>query len=38
MIDFYTFATANGHRVAVALEETGVPYTVHKVDLQKGEQ
>jgi len=38
MIDFYTFATSNGQRVAVALEETGFPYVVHKVDLQKGEQ
>jgi GST-like protein len=38
MIDFYTFGTSSGQRVAVALEETGLPYTVHKVDLQKGEQ
>lgn len=38
MIDFYTFGTSNGHRVAIALEETGLPYAVHKVDLQQGEQ
>jgi len=38
MIDFYTFATSNGQRVAIALEETGFPYTVHKVDLFKSEQ
>ena len=38
MIDFYTFGTSNGQRVAIALEETGFPYTVHKVDLFKGEQ
>jgi GST-like protein len=38
VIDFYTYGTSNGQRVAVGLEETGFPYTVHKVDLQKGEQ
>jgi GSH-dependent disulfide-bond oxidoreductase len=38
MIDLYTFGTSNGQRVAIALEETGFPYKVHKVDLQKGEQ
>lgn len=38
MIDFYTFATSNGQRVAVMLEECGLPYTVHRVDLTQGEQ
>jgi GST-like protein len=37
MIDFYTFATWNGKRVAIMLEETGLEYQVHKVDLMKGE-
>jgi len=37
MIDFYTFATWNGKRVAIMLEETGLDYQVHKVDLMKGE-
>ena len=37
MIDFYTFATWNGKRVAIMLEETGLEYQVHKVDLAKGE-
>lgn len=37
MIDFYTFATWNGKRVAIMLEETGLEYQVHKIDLAKGE-
>ena len=38
MIDFYTAATSNGQRVAITLEETGLPYRVHKLDLPKGDQ
>jgi GST-like protein len=38
MIDLYTFGTGNGKRASVILEECGLPYTVHKVDLGKGEQ
>jgi GST-like protein len=38
MIDLYTAGTANGHRAAVALEESGVPYRVHKLNLQAGDQ
>jgi GST-like protein len=38
MIDLYTFNTSNGHRAAIILEECGLPYRVHKVDLTKGEQ
>ena len=38
MIEFYFAPTANGLRAAVALEETGLPYRTHKVDLAKGEQ
>jgi len=38
MIDLYTFGTSNGKRASVALEECALPYTVHKVDLAKGEQ
>jgi GSH-dependent disulfide-bond oxidoreductase len=37
MIDLYTAATGNGRRASVMLEECGVPYTVHKLDLTKGE-
>jgi len=38
MIDLYTFATSNGQRVAIMLEECALPYRVRKVDLAKGEQ
>ena len=38
MIDLYTFNTSNGHRASIILEECGLPYRVHKVDLAKGEQ
>ncbi|MFO1414640.1 MAG: glutathione S-transferase family protein [Burkholderiales bacterium] len=38
MIEFYTANSSNGQRVAVMLEECGLPYTLHKVDLMGGEQ
>ena len=38
MIDLYTSPTPNGHKVSVALEELGLPYAVHAIDLVKGEQ
>jgi glutathione S-transferase/GST-like protein len=38
MIDLYTAATPNGHKISIALEELGLPYTVHAVDLAKLEQ
>jgi GST-like protein len=38
MIDFYTAGTANGHRAAIALEESGFAYRVHKLNLQAGDQ
>ena len=37
MIDFYTAGTGNGRRPALMLEECGLDYTVHKLDLMKGE-
>ena len=37
MIDLYLAGTANGFRASVALEEAGLPYRTHKVDLAKGE-
>lgn len=37
MIDLYLAGTANGLRASVALEEAGLPYRIHKVDLAKGE-
>lgn len=38
MIDFYTWATPNGWKISTTLEELGLPYTVHPVDIGKGEQ
>lgn len=38
MIELYTFSTSNGQRAAIILEECGLPYRVHKVDLTKDEQ
>ncbi|MBT3399206.1 MAG: glutathione S-transferase [Rhodospirillaceae bacterium] len=38
MIDFYTFFTPNGRKVAIMLEETGLDYTVHSVNISKDEQ
>lgn len=36
MIDFYTSDTANGQKVALMLEETGLAYRRHQVDLASG--
>ena len=38
MIDLYTAATPNGHKVSIALEELELPYTLHALDLSKSEQ
>lgn len=38
MIDLYTAATPNGHKVSIALEELGLPYTLKVLDLSAGEQ
>jgi GST-like protein len=38
MIDLYTAATPNGHKVSIALEELALPYTLKVLDLSKGEQ
>ena len=38
MIDLYTAATPNGKKISIALEEMGLPYTVHRISLSKGEQ
>ncbi|MSO92697.1 MAG: glutathione S-transferase family protein [Rhodospirillales bacterium] len=38
MIDLYTWATPNGRKVSVMLEELGLPYKVHPIDIGKGEQ
>ncbi|WP_374764435.1 glutathione S-transferase family protein [Yunchengibacter salinarum] len=38
MIELYTAATPNGWKASVALEEMGLPYETHKIDLMAGEQ
>ncbi len=38
VIDLYTFTTPNGRKVSIALEELGLPYNVHVVDISKGDQ
>ena len=38
MIDLYTWTTPNGRKVSIALEEFGLPYTVHPIDISKDEQ
>lgn len=38
MIDLYTGRTGNGQRPAIILEELGLPYRLHVLDLGKGEQ
>jgi GSH-dependent disulfide-bond oxidoreductase len=37
-IQLYAFDTPNGRKISVALEEMGLPYDVHIVDITKGEQ
>jgi GSH-dependent disulfide-bond oxidoreductase len=38
MIELYTWATPNGRKVSVMLEELGLPYSVHPVNIGKDEQ
>ncbi|MDA0821380.1 MAG: glutathione S-transferase N-terminal domain-containing protein [Proteobacteria bacterium] len=38
MIDLYTAATPNGWKATITLEELGIPYQLHAVDLTAGEQ
>src|SRR5882672_10002374 len=38
MIDLYTSPTPNGYKVSITLEELGLPYTVHPIDLSSGAQ
>lgn len=37
-IDLYFWPTPNGHKITIMLEELGVPYRVHYVNIGKGEQ
>jgi GST-like protein len=36
-IDLYTWGTPNGHKVSIMLEEVGLPYTVHAVNISRNE-
>ena len=38
MIDLYTWTTPNGRKVSIALEEMGLPYEAHAVDIGKDDQ
>jgi GST-like protein len=38
MIDLYTWTTPNGRKVSIALEEFGLPYKSHPIDISKDEQ
>ena len=38
MIDLYTWPTPNGHKIHIMLEETGLAYTVHPINIHKGDQ
>ena len=38
MIDLYTWTTPNGRKVSIMLEELGLPYGVHPVNIGKGDQ
>ena len=38
MIDLYYWPTPNGHKITLLLEEAGLPYAIHPVDIGKGAQ
>jgi GST-like protein len=38
MIDLYTWSTPNGRKASIMLEECGLPYTVHPIDIGKDHQ
>ena len=38
MIDLYTWSTPNGRKASIVLEELGLPYKAHPIDITKGEQ
>ena len=38
MIDLYSWPTPNGHKIHIMLEETGLPYRVHPVNIGTGDQ
>jgi GSH-dependent disulfide-bond oxidoreductase len=38
VIDLYTWTTPNGRKVSIMLEELGLPYNVHPINIGQGEQ
>jgi GST-like protein len=38
MIDLYYWHTPNGHKITIFLEEAGLPHTLHRIDIGKGDQ
>ena len=38
MIDLHYWTTPNGHKITIFLEEAGVPYEIHPVNIGKGDQ
>jgi len=38
MLDLYYWTTPNGHKITIFLEETGLPYNLKPVNINKGEQ
>lgn len=38
MIELYHWPTPNGHKITIFLEEAGLPYRLHAIDIGKGEQ
>ena len=38
MIDLYYWTTPNGHKIPMFLEEAGLPYNVHPINISKNEQ
>lgn len=38
MIDLYYWTTPNGHKITIFLEEAELPYTIHPINISKGEQ
>ena len=38
MIELYTWKTSNGRKASIMVEELGIPYTLHPIDISKGDQ
>jgi tRNA nucleotidyltransferase (CCA-adding enzyme) len=38
MLDLYTWTTPNGRKVSIMLEELGLPYRVHAINIGQGDQ